>query len=96
LNSGTKFDAVLSATQETPTQGVRFSPNPVSQVSFATIGDDTAVRTEVFDVQGKRVFLDESAQSEVVAVSTANFSKGIFFVKITGEKAIYTAKMVKE
>ena len=97
LNSGTRFDPELvSAAPEPATKSIRFSPNPATQSTFAEIGDDTALRTEVFAPNGKLVYVNNENQGKTVVVPTANFAPGVYFVKITGEKGIYAAKMVKE
>ncbi len=97
LNSGTKFDPEqLSAVAEPSAKSIRFSPNPATDISYATIADDIALRTEVYAVNGARVYFTTKNQGERVELPTASFSPGVYFVKITGEKGLYTAKMVKE
>lgn len=97
LNSGTKFDPVLLLSASAPAaKSIVFSPNPATSVTYAALGDDLALRTEVFGANGQRVYSNTESQSANVAVPTTGFAPGIYFVKITGEKAIYTAKMVKE
>lgn len=97
LNSGTKFDPVLSVSAAEPAaKNIVFSPNPAASVTYASLGDDVALRTEVFGVNGQRVYSNTESRSANVALPVTGFAPGIYFVKITGEKAIYTAKMVKE
>jgi Outer membrane protein Omp28 len=96
LNSATKFDASLSETGEPATHGIRFSPNPASQVTFAEIGDDFALRTEVFSTGGQRVYDANNHREKTVVIPTEWLTSGLYFVKITGEKGIYTARMVKQ
>jgi len=59
------------------------------------IGDDNALQTEVYAADGKRVYLAQENAANRVSITTAAFAPGIYFVKITGEKGIYTAKMLK-
>ena len=96
LNSGTRFDPVVSATGEPAAQNIRILPNPVTDVATAQIGDDTARQIEVFAGNGQRISVDvESTETGTVNIPTAEFRPGIYFVKISGEKGVYVAKMVK-
>ncbi len=96
LNSGTKYDPALTLdAPESLAQSIRFSPNPASDITFAEIGGDNALQTEVYAADGKRVYLTQGNTASPVAIPTTSFAKGIYFVKITGEKGIYTAKMLK-
>lgn len=97
LNSGTKFDPVLTlSTPKLATQRIRLSPNPATEITIAELGTDNALRTEVFASSGKLVYSATENQKNTVAISTANFVPGIYFVKITAENGTYTAKFVKE
>jgi hypothetical protein len=96
LNSGTRFDPVVSASGEPATQSIRIQPNPVTEVASAWIGDDVARQVEVFAGNGQRVSFDvESAQEGMVSIPAAELRPGIYYVKISGEKGVYVAKMVK-
>lgn len=97
LNSGTKFDPILLLdARNLVANDISFSPNPASDITYAEIGDDNALQTEVFAVNGQRVYMAAENQGNRVAITTTSFARGVYFVKITGEKGIYTAKMVKE
>jgi Outer membrane protein Omp28/Secretion system C-terminal sorting domain len=96
LNSGTRFDPALTLdASDISEQHIRFSPNPASDITFAEIGEDIALQTEVYALDGKRVYLTQGNTTGPVAIPTAAFEKGVYFVKITGEKGIYTAKLLK-
>jgi len=96
LNSGTKYDPVLTLdAADLVAESIRFSPNPATDITYAEIGDDNALQTEVYAADGKRVYLAQENAANRVSITTAAFAPGIYFVKITGEKGIYTAKMLK-
>jgi hypothetical protein len=96
LNSGTRFDSLLTGTNEVALQTVKIQPNPVSDFALAQIGDDRAQQVEIFAADGQRVSLSfENEELGTVSVPTTTLAAGIYFVKITGEKGVYTAKMVK-
>lgn len=96
LNSGTRFDPILTATGEAATQTISIQPNPVNDIAVARIGDDVAQQIEVYSVNGQRASVSfENQDAGNVSIPTATLPAGIYFLKITGEKAVYTGKMVK-
>lgn len=97
LNSGTKFDPAVSGTGEAARpEALRIVPNPVGDQAFAQIGDDQAEQVEVFGSNGQRALLAFSSEQNTVSFSTAALVPGLYFLKITGQKGVYTGKMVKE
>ena len=97
LNSGTKFDPfVLAAGEAARPEQVRISPNPVSDQAFAEINDDQAERVEVFAGNGQRVALTFSSERNTVSIPMAGLAPGVYFLKITGKKGVYTGKLVKQ
>ena len=97
LNSGTKFDPILLLDASSPiAQGIQFSPNPAADVTYAEIGNDKALQTEVYAADGKRVYFATETLTNRVSISTSGFTPGIYFVKIMGEKGNYSAKMLKQ
>ncbi|MBX2893077.1 MAG: Omp28-related outer membrane protein [Saprospiraceae bacterium] len=96
LNSGTRFDPLVTSTQEPAPQSIQIQPNPASEVAFARIGDDTAQQVEVFAVNGRQASVTfEHAEAGAIRIPTATLPAGVYFVKIRGEKGVYVAKMVK-
>ncbi len=97
LNSGTRFDPpAVSSTNEAAPQTIQIQPNPVSELATARIGDDEAKQVEVYAVNGQRVAITfENQEVGILSIPTSTLTAGIYFVKITGEKGVYVAKMVK-
>ena len=96
LNSGTRFDPILTATNDVHTQTIQIQPNPVNDIALARIGEDTAGQLEIFATNGQRVSATfENQEVGTISIPTATLAPGIYFVKITGEKGVYVAKMVK-
>lgn len=96
LNSGTRFDPVLSDVFEIAPMQLRIVPNPVQEQAFIALGDDRAQSLEVFNVSGQRVSGDFTQENSTVALSTARLSPGIYFVKVAGSNGVYVGKFVKE
>ncbi len=96
LNSGTKFDPQVVGTKEAAPQAILIQPNPVNESALAMIGDDQARAVEIFAANGQRMTASfDNQEAGTIHISTATFAAGIYFVKITGEKGVYVAKMVK-
>ncbi len=96
LNSGTRFDPLVVGTTEPVPQTILIQPNPVNESALAQIGDDRARAVEVFAANGQRIAVSfENQEDGMVYIPTASFAAGIYFIKITGEKGVYVAKMVK-
>ncbi|MBC7778451.1 MAG: Omp28-related outer membrane protein [Phycisphaerae bacterium] len=96
LNSGTRFDPVLSGIGEIEATQVRFLPNPTSDFARVNLPDDVAQTVEVFAANGQRVSISFENQGNVLSIPTASLAPGIYFVKIAGEKRGYVGKFVKE
>lgn len=96
LNSGTKFDAALSDATEPVMNQLHFSPNPASDAAWVEIADDNAIRTEVYALNGTRVYWSDAQADGPFTIPTGHFVPGIYVVKITGEKGIYTGKLIKD
>lgn len=96
LNTGTRFDPVLVGTGEAlKPQNVPVYPNPVQEAAFVTLPNDEAEQVELFSLSGQRVSAAFSLRNDGLVISTATLSPGVYFLKITGKKGLYTAKMVK-
>ncbi len=95
LNSGTRFDPVLSGTEEATPTAIRISPNPTSDFAWVELADDVVQAVEVFATNGQRVSISFENQGNALSIPTTSLTPGIYFVKITGEKGSYTGKFVK-
>jgi hypothetical protein len=96
LNSGTRFDPVLSGTGQPQAMSVQIVPNPVQNEAFVRMGDDQANAVELFNVSGQRVSTSFVQQNEQISFATLRLTPGIYIVKISGQKGVYTGKFVKE
>jgi len=95
LNSGTRFDPVLSSTQDLAPMQVQITPNPVSDFAWIDLADDVPQQLEVFASNGQRVISDFESQDRGVLIATNRLSPGIYYVRISGEKGVYVGKFVK-
>jgi len=95
LNSGTRFDPVLTGITELDPTRVHIFPNPASQFAWVELTDDVAQRVEVFASNGQLVTVSFELQPNGLSIPTSSFSPGIYYVKIIGEKGGYNGKFVK-
>ncbi len=96
LNSGTRFDPVLTSTIESTPQQLQIFPNPVSATAVLDLGLDKAVAVELFALNGQRYQTGFEAQGSLVSLNTASLPKGVYLVKVTGSQATYTGKFIKQ
>lgn len=96
LNSGTRFDPLLSGVDQAVVENVRISPNPVSGFAWVELSDDVAQSVEIFASNGQRATLSFEGQGNALSIPTNSLAPGIYFIKITGEKRAYTGKFVKQ
>ncbi|MDX1912786.1 MAG: Omp28-related outer membrane protein [Saprospiraceae bacterium] len=96
LNSGTRFDPVLSDAFEIAPMQLRIVPNPVQHQAFIDLGDDRPQTLEVFNAAGQRFSGEFSENNGSVTLSTARLASGIYFVKVAGSNGVYVGKFVKE
>ena len=95
LNSGTRFDPVLSGTGEAIPKTVRISPNPAFDFARVELAEDMAQSVEVFASNGQRVSVSFENQGNALIIPVSALTPGIYIIKITGEKAAYAGKFVK-
>jgi hypothetical protein len=97
LNSGTRFDPILSSAGEPlPTRSVVLFPNPANEYATAVLEQDEAKLTELFTLSGQRIRSDVQKDGAQVQINTAALAPGIYLVRITGKKGVYTGKFFKD
>jgi hypothetical protein len=96
LNSGTRFDPVLTSTTESAPKQLQIFPNPATATAVLDLAVDQAVAVELFALNGQRFQTDFDAQGSLVSLNTASLPAGIYLVKITGSQATYTGKFIKQ
>ncbi|MBN8684390.1 MAG: Omp28-related outer membrane protein [Chitinophagales bacterium] len=97
LNSGTRFDAAVSGTNDPgQVQNLRIFPNPVADQAYVQLNDDQVARWEIYCLDGRLLqFSTAPLQSAAAEVPTADLLPGIYTLRVIGEKGIYLGKFVK-
>jgi len=97
INSGTRFDPAVSGTREAAPQQISIQPNPAQDFAYTQVSDDAVKQVEMFSVSGQRTVLSFQEQAGgQVELPVAALTPGVYFVKMTGEKGVYVAKLVKQ
>ncbi|MBL7826873.1 MAG: Omp28-related outer membrane protein [Saprospiraceae bacterium] len=97
MNSGTNLDPVLSGNADMPNMTLELTPNPVTETALAQLpADERAESVEIFAVDGKLAQTNFELNGNTIRIPTTSLSKGVYFVRIKGEKAFYLGKMVKQ
>jgi hypothetical protein len=97
LNSGTKFDPVITSVNAAPVAGVvQFAPNPSSSVSTATLPDGEApASVQLFSMDGRLVQADFTTDGRVLTLETAALQAGMYYAVITTKNGVYSSKLSK-
>ena len=74
---------------------VKILPNPISDKINIT-SDFKIKPLVIYDLLGKIILETKVNSKEILAISLANVSKGMYIVKTETEKSIYTTKIIKE
>ena len=75
-------------------QGLAVFPNPTSAEWLITSEETNIIAVEIFDLQGKRLFVLHPNTQNVV-VDAAHFPKGIYISKVSTKAGTKTMKLVK-
>jgi hypothetical protein len=97
LNSGTRFDPVVSATGEAiVASNLTIFPNPASETATVQLKEDVAATAELFSLDGRLVLKYETAENNAMEIPVAGIAPGIYFVKVNGKVGVYSGKLIKE
>ena len=71
-------------------------PNPASDETFVTIENAGLTMVSVYDIQGRMVsnMSVEAEAGEQVRISTESMSNGVYFVRVSNDNVVRTAKLV--
>lgn len=89
---------VLSVPDNTLEDNVHIFPNPVLDQFQVVLPPSTFIsKLEVFDVSGKQMYLQTqfTGLDTGEVIDSSSFTKGVYFVRITSPKKVYTIKVIK-
>ena len=85
----------VTAVQNIATQiPVKILPNPANNYFMCMTEADEPANMQMFDYTGRMVF--ENRFSKQITVSTAQFSNGLYVIKITGDRQVGITKVIVE
>ncbi len=79
-----------------PAERLLLYPNPAQDYFVCALseGNFNQPVTEVFNVLGERVFFERNTAKSNVRINTADFSSGVYFIRITDGNRIYPGKII--
>jgi hypothetical protein len=96
LNSGTRFDPVVSSVGEAAAQSLTLTPNPADHETRATLPDGQVARqVRVFATDGRLVSERFEVADQQVRIGTEALSPGAYVVHIVTDGGTYVARLVK-
>ena len=99
-NGSDDLSKVLSVTFKSSKVRLKFYPNPVQDNVRIYIASPTSddFNLDIFDVTGKLIWskkIKTESESSESLVDTHNWSKGVYFVKLSSESTVITEKIMK-
>ncbi|PJB14368.1 MAG: hypothetical protein CO118_08960, partial [Flavobacteriales bacterium CG_4_9_14_3_um_filter_32_8] len=77
--------------------GINVFPNPANNVINISLGaTTTTVNFTLSAVDGKVVYQAKNSTDKITAIDISNFSKGIYFLKVTNESDYKVFKVIKQ
>ena len=88
----TVYDGVI----ESMNSGLSLYPNPAVSETFVTMANAGVSTVSVYDIQGRLISKDSvnAMAGEKVRLSTATLNSGVYFVTVSDDSAVRTAKLV--
>ncbi len=68
-------------------------PNPVNEMLYITLPENTLQHTEIYNILGEKVLEKQGAATQI---STAGLPKGIYILKVKAGQKIYSRKIIKQ
>lgn len=88
--------SVYTAVDELQNSNLSIYPNPAVNETFVTIENAGLNTISVYDVQGRMVNMEsvEAVAGEQVRISTETLNAGVYFITVSSDSAVRTAKLV--
>ena len=88
--------SVYTAVDELQNSNLSIYPNPAVNETFVTIESAGMNTISVYDVQGRMVSTEsvEAVAGEQVRISTETLNAGVYFITVSSDSAVRTAKLV--
>ncbi|MEI6412164.1 MAG: Omp28-related outer membrane protein [Bacteroidota bacterium] len=96
LNSGTKYDPIVSATQAPVITQLSAAPNPAQDFTTVKLDNaDDVQRVDLIDLNGRQMQTSFTREQSQLHIGLDQVPSGVYFIKITTADKTYTAKLVK-
>jgi serine protease len=97
-NAQIKYNGITSSAKEITMadNSIILYPNPaVNELNLQMI-KESSYNVAVYDQTGKLIFNTENVERNLMKINTANWARGLYFVKVSSEKGASTTKIVLE
>jgi hypothetical protein len=88
--TNTSYDCPM-ASESINSEDLNISPNPAKLVVQISI-EEEALSVLVFDIEGKKVIIQQNEKM----LDVSQLGKGLYFIKVSTVKGVYSSKFVKE
>ena len=73
---------------------IQFIPNPTSGIANIELSDEKYL-IKVFDQTGK-IVIEQNSTNGKIQINLISLNSGLYFIQITGDKKVFTGKIVKQ
>jgi hypothetical protein len=96
LNSGTKFDPIVSSVNESRVQSVAIVPNPASYQATLTLpGQEIAEQVRVLSADGREVRTPVLIEGSVIQLTTVDLPAGWYIVEVRTADRVFIGRLVR-
>ncbi len=87
---------VTGIEQRDPEFGVKVYPNPANTTVYVDVNQaDKSTKVLIYNLQGQLIHT-QAVSSRITPVNIADFTNGLYILKVESEKGVSTNKFIKE
>jgi Secretion system C-terminal sorting domain len=97
LNSGTRFDPVITSVTNPATKGaLQVAPNPTTDQATMTLPATESIQSfQLYTLDGRLINTSFQVDQQVVIMETSNLEAGMYLAVVTTKNGTYTGKLSK-
>lgn len=88
---------IITGINELETSFVKIYPNPTtSEFIVELVGNSSEIQLSIVSIEGKTVYTNNTINTNKINVDAADWSKGVYIVKITSKQSSKVMKLIKQ
>ena len=96
VNSGTRFDPIVSSTKQASVFPLVLTPNPTTDVVQLRLSNDNMLQSlQLYDLSGREIRVPSSPTLYGAEIDVASLKNGIYLLRITTKQGLITRKLIK-